>query len=437
MTTNGSRPTTPDAIVVGGGVVGVCVALYLQRTGRSVTIIERDHPGAGASGHNAGAFSIGDCAPMATPQVIRSVPNMLADPLSPFAISWPYLPRVSPWLVRFILSGRPAAVERIASAIAALMDAALPAYQPLLAGTEAENLIRPGGLLYGFQHEESFMKAQFGVGLRERRATAFEVVDGDDIAELDPLLAGRFRRGIYLPRAHHTTDPGAFTRALARNFIDGGGHIEAAAVTGFDRRGDTVHAVRTTAGRRPAGLVVLAAGAWSRRFARELGARVPLDTERGYGVQLPDPGLRLRFPLISGDFNVAISPDNPGIRIAGTVELAGLHTPAKAERAQRISTAARRIFPELRLTGSRWWMQFRPSLPDSLPVIGRAPGTANAYLAFGHGHKGLAQAAITGRLIQEVVDGIPPVVDLNPFNPTRFALIRQPSGGQQRAALRE
>jgi D-amino-acid dehydrogenase len=411
-----------DVIVVGGGVVGICAALYLQRTGRSVTVLERAFPGDGASGHNGGALSIGDCAPIAMPGVVRSVPAMLRDPLSAFAISWPYLPRVTPWLLRFIRAGRRAEVERIASGIAALMDSALPAYRSLITGTEVERWLRPGGLLYGFGTDDSFAAAQYGVELRQREGLSFKVIDGAAIGDLDPLLDGRFRHGIYLPDAHHTPEPGEFTRALAQSLLDDGGRIETTTVTGFDTSGTSVEAVRTTSGRRPAGEVVLAAGAWSRRLARDLGARVPLDTERGYGVRMPDAGFALRFPVISGDYHLAFSPEPLGIRIVGTVELAGLRTPAKQERAGRLSTAARKIFPELRSDGSDWWMSYRPSMPDSLPVIGRSPRFGNAYLAFGHGHKGLAQAAITGRLIQQLADDEAASVDLHPYRPDRFAI---------------
>jgi D-amino-acid dehydrogenase len=409
-----------DVLVVGGGVVGICAALYLQRTGRSVTVLERSAPGAGASGHNGGAISVGDCAPIAMPGIVRTVPRMLRDPLGPFAVSWPYMPRITPWLLRFLLAGRRAEVERIAAGIAALMQAALPAYGPLVIGGEAQRWLRPGGLLYGFATDKAFAAAQYGIGLRQRQELSFEVLGEREIGVLDPVLAGRFRHGIYLPEAHHTPDPREFTLALARTFEAGGGRIEQTAVTGFEGSGGTVHAVRTSGGRRTAGEVVLAAGAWSRRLARDLGARVPLDTERGYGVQLPAAGFGLRFPVISGDHHVAFSPEPVGIRVVGTVELAGLRATAKQERAERVTQVTQRVFPEVRTSGSRWWMSYRPSMPDSLPVIGRSPAYDNAFLAFGHGHKGLAQAAITGRLVQQVADDEPMTLDLAPYRPDRF-----------------
>jgi D-amino-acid dehydrogenase len=401
-------------------MVGVCTALYLQRSGHQVTVIERLRPGDGASGHNGGIFSIGNI-PTATPGVVRSVPHMLRDPLSPLAIRWSYLPRLAPWLVRFLLASRPTEVERLSVALYSLLDRAMDAYRPLLARDGAAPLVRTDGLLYAYRHDRSFAGAQFDVELRRRRGVALEVLDQAAIGELDPALAGRFRHGVYLPAAEFTPDVQRLNRTLADHVVAGGGRLVQADVVGFETRGDRVEAVSTTAGRVPAEATVLAAGAWSRPLARRLGVRVPLDTERGYGVDLPRPGLELTVPVICMDHHVALTPTATGVRLAGTAELAGLSAPANPARADRLIEAARVLFPELGTEGARRWMSYRPSTPDSLPVIGRAPRYRNAYLAFGHGHVGLTLGAITGQLVQELIDDRPPTVDLTPFRPTRFS----------------
>jgi D-amino-acid dehydrogenase len=413
----------PDAVVVGGGLVGLCTALYLQRTGRTVTVVERGWPGDGASGHNAGVFSIGNCVPTATPGVVRSVPRMLRDPLSPLAIRWTYLPRLAPWLVRFLLASRRSTVERASVALHSLIELALDAYRPLIAGRDAEQLVRPGGLLYGYLDDRSFVAAGFDIELRARRGVVFEIVDNRRIEQLAPALAGRFGYGLYLPDAPYTVDSRRLTGALAAEMVAAGGELHCADVVDFQGGRRRVDAVVTSAGRIPTEAVVVAAGAWSRRLARRLGVRVPLDTERGYGVDLPDPGVSLGFPVISADHHFALTPTATGLRLSGTDELAGLAAPANYARADRLVEAAQTVFPELRADGATRWMSFRPSLPDALPVIGRAPGYANAYLAFGHGHVGLTLAAITGRLVQELADGKPPSVDLAPFRPDRFGLV--------------
>jgi D-amino-acid dehydrogenase len=260
------------------------------------------------------------------------------------------------------------------------------------------------------------------VELRSRRGVAFEVLDDARIAALHPPLAGRFRHGIHLPDALYTTDPRRLSEVLAGQLVADGGQIRREEVRGFETGRGRVQAVVTSTDRVPAGAVVIAAGAWSRPLARRLGVRIPLDTERGYGVDLPDARLPLPFPLISADHHFALTPTPTGLRLAGTDELAGLSAPPNYARADRLIAAARQVFPELGTGGAKRWMSFRPSLPDALPVIGRAPHHENAYLAFGHGHIGLTLAAVTGQVVQELVDGKPPSVDLEPFRPTRFSL---------------
>lgn len=422
-----------DTVVIGAGLVGVCTGLYLQRAGHRVILVERDFPGAGASGHNAGIFSLGNCMPTATPGVLAEVPHMLRDPLSPLAIRWSYLPRLSPWLLRFVLAGRPSRVESASAALAGLLARATKAYEPLL---PAGDVLHGGGHVLTYLSDESYAKARSGMALRSRHGVDFRVLDESGLGRLDPVLAGRFRHAVHIPDAPYTRDPQAFTAALTRRFLAGPGELRRGEAYDFEIARGRIRAVRTSAGRIAAETVVIAAGAWSRRLVRRLGLKIPLDTERGYGVDLPDPGLPLRVPFISMDYHMAITPARRGWRVAGTDELAGLAAPPNYERAERLVEATRILFPEIGVAGATSWMGHRPALPDSLPVIGRPAHLANAYLAFGHGHVGLTLAGITGKMIQEMVDGDAPCVDPRPFRPERFALRRSSrAAGSERALL--
>jgi D-amino-acid dehydrogenase len=406
--------------VVGAGVVGVCCALYLQRAGSAVTVFDPKEPGDEASRSNAGILSAASVVPTAMPGIVRQVPRMLRDPLAPLAVRWRYLPRIAPWLVRFVRASRPARVEAISIALHGLIARAHESWAPLWASSGAEAVVRSGGNLYTYQTDAAFAGAQAGLELRRRRGIPFEVLDGGQVAELEPALAGAVKRAVFFPQTRFTTDPGRLVRLLAAEVAARGGRFVRERVTGFDVGPGGPRALRTPAGAHPVESVVVAAGAWSRPLAAALGSRVPLDTERGYVVVLPHSGVRLGRALISGDYHFALTPMDEGLRLAGTDELAGLTAPPNPARAEKLVASARRLFPHLGTEGSRWWMSFRPSLPDSLPVIGPSPRHASVFFAFGHGHLGLSLAAVTGRLVAELASGQAPAVDLAAYRVDRF-----------------
>jgi glycine/D-amino acid oxidase-like deaminating enzyme len=418
-----------DVVVVGAGIVGACTALALQRTGRSVTLIERGEPGSEASGHNGGAFW-GDCMPVGTPEVIRALPRMLVDPMSPLAIRWRDVPRLTPWLTRYALASRRRRVEEISLALGALTSRGVEAYRDLTADFDVEDIFEQKGILSGYSKLSSFESGSKTFELRRRRGVPYEVLDADSVGSREPLLAGKVACGVYFPSARYTTDPQRFTNVLVAEFEAAGGRRLKTEATGFDVRGDVVATVRTGVGEVSAGAVVICAGPWSRKLLRMLRADVPLEVERGYGIDLPAPGMSLACPFVFEDHHVAFSPHRDGLRLSGRNELAGLAAPPKFRLADNLLRSAKELFPDLETQGASRWMRSRPSTPDSLPVIGPAPRHRNAYLAFGHGHKGLGTGAITARLIRELIDGDEPTINLAPYQLSRFGFrYRSNSGG--------
>jgi D-amino-acid dehydrogenase len=326
-------------------------------------------------------------------------------------------------MIRFALNSRPARVEAISTALYSLMRRGVEAYRPLIAGTEAEGILSNRGHLYAYRRREALDSNSFVFGLRRRRGVTYEILDDAAMSKLSPLFAGRFETGVYFPKAHWTADPRAFTQALLASFVDKGGRVARADVRGFATNDGRVVRVRTDQSDVTTGAVVISAGPWSRGLLRQLGTNVPLDCERGYGADLPRPDLQLDVPVILADVHSALTPHRTGVRLAGYDELASLSAPADPKLPQRLIRSARKVFPRLCAEGGTFWMRRRPSTPDSLPVIGRAPRFENTYLAFGHGHKGLCMGGITGKLVQELMDGAPTTVDITPFRPTRFRML--------------
>ena len=222
---------------MGGGIIGLCVALHLQMRGYAVTIIDRGGAGDGTSGHNAGIFSISNCLPTGTPGVIRSVPGMLLDPVSPLAIRWSYLPNLAPWLVRFLAASRPSRVEQISLALAGLQKHALRAYADLVPVPDVDAALFQGGHLLAYGSDEAFEKARYSIAMRRGLGVEIEILGAEGVATAYPVLAGRISRGVLVPGSLFT-DPRVFAKALADRFVQASGHWMRGDVRGFEIRGE-------------------------------------------------------------------------------------------------------------------------------------------------------------------------------------------------------
>ena len=406
--------------VVGAGIVGVCTALYLQRDGHRVTLIDRGPPGEGASMGNAAVVAGGACEPVAMPGILWRVPGMLRDPLGPLAIRWGHLPRLAPWLIRFVAASRPSRVEPISIALRALSLRCLDAYKPLTAAAGIADMIRDTGWLSVYRTEAAFVRAEDEIELQRRRGVKLEVLDREQIRQFEPSLAPIFERAAFYPEYSMTVNNFRLVQRLAADFVARGGTLRQEAVTdiGLGPRGP--REVATDKARHAVDAVVVAAGAWSRELTRRLGHRVPLDTERGYHVMLTDPGVMPRLPIHIADFGFVATPLEHGLRFAGTVELGGLSAPPNWARARILLEHGRRVFPGVKAQGLSQWMGFRPSVPDSVPIISGSPRLPNAYFAFGHGHLGLTYGAVPGRLIADLAAGRDPGLDMQPYRVDRW-----------------
>ena len=322
--------------------------------------------------------------------------------------------------MHLLAASRSGRVGPIADALRALNAPALDAYRRLLGAGDVARLVRDNGILYVYESEAALDADDAGWAMRRARGIRVERIGRDALRQLEPALGPGIACAMLIEDSAHVVDPAGVVKTLAERFAADGGTIAAERVAGFDLGPDGPRAVYTDAGPRDAGAVVVAAGAWSRTLAAKLGSRVPLEAERGYHVTLPDPGVAPSRPVGFIERGFIATPMAMGLRLAGTVELASLDAPPDYRRARALLEHGRRLFPGLDGDGASEWMGCRPSLPDSLPVIGRAPGISNVYFAFGHGHLGLTQGAVTGELIAALVAGRPPAIDLAPYRADRF-----------------
>jgi D-amino-acid dehydrogenase len=408
--------------VLGTGIVGTCTAAWLQRDGHRVTFVSPTPPGEACSFGNAGSLSPSACLPVGMPGMWKQVPRWLRDPDGPLRIHPEYFLRVVPWLLRFLQASRRDEVVRIATAMRGLLVPIFESYQPLLAHANATHLVRRTGCLYVYSSQDAAAKWQWGMNLRRQLGVDLRDVGEEELAALEPDLRGRFRFGILAPENGSTADPSALVKALHAQCVrDGASSLDDAAV-GFERQGDRVTGVRLLSGQLlDCDGVVVAAGAWSGPLARALGQGVPLETQRGYHVTVQSSNLALHHTVMAPEANLMINPMAMGLRLAGSVEFAGLKRAPDYRRADVLLAKGRELFPHLDTSRTTRWMGHRPCLPDSLPVIGLAPRMQNAWLAFGHGHVGMCGGASTGREVAHLVAGRPTQVDLRPFRAERFA----------------
>lgn len=406
--------------IIGAGIVGVATACYLRRDGHDVTIVDMRPPGEYCSFGNAGILSPGSCVPLATPGILWKVPGYLADPMGPLTVRWSYLPRAMPWLLRFIAASGMDRVDRIADALRALLKQTFDAYAPLVEHAGVTDLIRRTGYMVVYQTREAYVGDALAWKLRRDRGVVIEELDTAEIKRRLPQLAGDYEVGLYLPEQGFCANPERLTKSLAAQFVRDGGKLLQRKVLDIEIGADGPHALITDAGNVSIETLVICAGAHSNEFTAKLGDNVPLEAERGYHVTYSDPRVELPLPVFMPEHKFFVTPMEMGLRIAGQTEFAGVDAEPNYARADILEGHMQRILPGISAADTTQWMGRRPSMPDSLPVIGSATKFARVYYAFGHGHVGLCGGAPTGRIIADLIAGRPPSLDIRPYSAGRF-----------------
>ncbi|WP_163833867.1 NAD(P)/FAD-dependent oxidoreductase [Spartinivicinus ruber] len=425
------QQATIDVAVVGAGIVGICCACLLKQEGLNVLLLDRLPPVEGASKGNAGHFATEQVIPLASPHILTKIPAMLLNPLGPVAIQWTYLPQILPWLLRFIWQSRMDTFKQNMLALQALNEQALMAYQPLLKAAGVEYLVSINGSMVVFESQAAFTASQAQYQLMADHGVTVNYLTAEEIRELEPQLSQQLTAGVLFPNTGHTINPYRLAMCLYDFYRQIGGHFQCADVVALYKEADgcviktQANACQTDSAspyhmsHYKVPRLVLTTGAWSKQWVQQLtGIKVPLDTERGYHLMVPEAANMLKMAVSSGERKFIMTPMEEGLRLAGTVEFAGLKRPANMKRADILFHHAKALLPTLPEQQGERWMGFRPSLPDSLPVIDQQ---GPVYFAFGHQHLGLTQAAITGQLIKEMIKGVKPSLELNPYRINRFS----------------
>lgn len=409
----------PDIVVVGAGIIGVACALQLARQGRQVLVVDQQEPGMGASYGNAGHLATEQVFPIADLSILKRLPGMLLDPMGPLRLDWKYLPRALPWFLRLLLNLRPASYQRTVAGIRTLNEGSLGAWQRLLHSIGRPTLLRKDGSLLVYEQADSRPALEALQQRMQQQQVPVDYWSGEAIRQAAPQLSDNLQGGLFFPGTGHFLDPYQVVCELVQAAKASGVQFLKRRVLDGRVEGDGV-SLTTDQGPLMASQVLIACGAHSAALTAALtGQQVPLDTERGYHLMLPHEQHRLPFAVTSLERKFIMTPMSDGLRLAGTVEFAGLKAPPNMARAWQLHRLSKGLFREdLSARDATTWMGFRPSLPDSLPIIDRVC-EGKVLLAFGHQHLGLTQAAVTAEWVGELAS-TKPTQPLAPYRLDRF-----------------
>jgi D-amino-acid dehydrogenase len=407
-------------LVIGAGIIGTAIAHDLQKRGQQVVLIDRDAPGRGASFGNMASIAVTEFMPASRPSVWRQIPGWMLDPEGPVRVRPSHMPKLVPWFLRFIAASRPSKLRELEAQGAALCAGALDDTLALLRETGLENQISEEGCLSLYTDEAEFKADREHIDILERFGFPHEVIGRQAIRALEPELSDKIGLAVLFPQNRTMKDPYKLVLALAERFTAMGGRMETGEVTGVVR-GEGIREVALKDGRRfAADKVVICAGAYSAKLATMLGEPIPLETERGYHTQIMAPGISMKHSIIWPARAFMVSPTAGGIRVGGTVEMAGLEAAPDYRRSKVTVKRAKEALPNLRCEDFTEWMGHRPALPDTVPILSASAKTKGVFYATGHGHLGLTYAATTARLMGDLITGAKPPVDLHPYRINRF-----------------
>lgn len=407
-------------IVAGAGIVGVSCAIWLQRSGHNVTLVDRSGPATGASHGNAGVLAAGAVIPVTTPRLFKAAPGMLMRRDSPLFLRWSYSPKLLPFLAKYMKHASHAHVDRYGTAMSSLLHDTYDQHVALSRGTPAARFVSDEDYCFGYKSHADFLADSYGWGKRDAAGVKYEVVTGPEYAQDDPVFGHAFETIVRCKNHGRISDPGAYARALTDYFVEQGGTLQIATINDLEMDGDAIAGLLTNEGLLTADKIVFALGPWSKEIAHKLGIKVPFESERGYHIELINPSSMPKNPMMVASGKFVLTPMEGRLRAAGVIEFGGLEAGPSKGPIDLLKRQIALLLPNVTYDSIVEWMGHRPAPADSLPLIGANDAKGKSYSAFGHQHVGLTGGAKTGRLIADLIDGKTPNIDLAPFDPRKY-----------------
>jgi len=407
-------------IVIGAGIVGASTALWLLRAGARVTVVDREGWASGTSHGNAGVLAAVAMVPVTGPGLVAKAPGMLMNRDYPLYLRWSYLPKLLPWLRKYLGNANDADTRRISAGLAPIVSDAVDQHKALASGTAVEAFLEDSYYSYAYTDRAAFDADRYGWDIRANHGFTPELREGTAVTDLAPELSPDITCLASLSAHGYVRDPGGYVQALGQEVEALGGTLVRGTAQDFDFADGRFQAVLTNNGPVQGDLAVLTTGVWSKPLMAKLGINVPLETERGYHIIFKNAQNGPSHPMMIASGKFAATPMADGVRCAGILEFGGLDAgPSKApfDLLRRQTKAA---FPQMTWDEEVEWQGHRPATSDSLPLIGEVRNTG-IFVGFGHHHIGLTGGPKTGRLLSQLITGQSPNIDMTPYNPSRFA----------------
>lgn len=407
-------------VVIGAGIVGAASAIWLRRAGLDVTLIDKGQPGMGTSYGNGCILASCSVVPVTSPGLIAKGPKYLLDPNFPLFLRWGYLPKLVPWLVKYLSHANEKDTRRISQGLSTIIGDSLEQHQALTAGTDAAKWVQSSDYSFVYKDRAAFDADSFAWGLRREAGFVPQIVEGAAVQELEPILSPDMSLLAVMSNHGFILNPASYVQDLVKQLEQMGGTFLRAEVKDFDLSGGKISAVDTDQGRIHCDRAVLSAGIWSKPLMQKLGLNVPMEAERGYHIVYKEPSQKPNNPMMLAAGKFVTTAMDQGLRCAGVVEFGGLSEEISRAPLKLLRKKVRQYFPDLEAQSEEEWLGFRPAPTDSLPLIGQV-GSSGVYAAFGHHHVGLTGGPKTGRLVANLIAGTPPNTDMSQFEPNRFA----------------
>ena len=407
-------------IVIGAGIVGVSTAIWLQRSGFKVTIIDQKGPATGASHGNAGILAASSIIPVPNPSLIKKLPFYLLSKDSPVFFKMSYLPKMFPFLISYLSKSNLREVNKYAERMTPLIFDTVCQHKSLAKGTGAEKFISYQDYCFGYETEENFLNDKKVWKLRQKHGLPFEVVNGNEFSNFDPFYKDLFDVIVKCKNHGKINDPGLYVKTLCDHFLSQGGELIISKVNDISSKNLNDAIVKIESDSLIANKIVVATGAWSKKILKKFKIKMPLESERGYHVEYVEPNFYPKVPMMLTSKKFVITPMDGRIRVAGLVEFAGLKTLKRKPPLNLLKNKIKDLFPNLKCKEKIEWLGHRPALVDSLPMLGYLDKNKQILVAFGHQHLGLTAGAKTGRIVSDLIIGNDIKLKISNYRPNRF-----------------